>query len=181
MSGHNKWSQIKRKKGTEDAKRSKLFSLLAKAITVEARAANGNISSPSVRAAIEKARKANMPNENIERAVKRGSGADGATLESVLLEAYGPGGVALLIEATSDNRNRTVHEVKHLLSLHGSDLAAQGAAQWAFEKKGGVWQATVFADPSEADLESLASLVEALEEHDDITRVVVNLDENDKE
>jgi YebC/PmpR family DNA-binding regulatory protein len=133
MSGHNKWSKIKHKKAISDSKKSKEFSKLARLLTVESKKASGDISSPSLRVAIEKARGANMPSINIDRAVKKGITADAASMEAITYEAYGPGGSALVIEALTENKNKAASEIKHILSKNGSSLAAQGSATWAFE------------------------------------------------
>lgn len=135
MSGHNKWSQIKRQKGAEDAKKSKRFSMLARAITIEAKRANGDRNASGLKTAIEKARAEDVPNENIERAVKNALGADASSLTQVLYEAYGPGGVAMMIEGITDNKNRTSQEIKHILNQHGSALANPGSVTWAFNNK----------------------------------------------
>ncbi|MBI2097984.1 MAG: YebC/PmpR family DNA-binding transcriptional regulator [Candidatus Vogelbacteria bacterium] len=133
MAGHNKWTQIKRKKGVADAAKSRRFSRLAKQIQWEARKAGGDHNTAGLKAAIARAREANMPSDNIERAIKAATLA-GANLEAVLYEAYGPGGAALIIEAMTDNKNRTAQEIKHLLAAHGAALASPGAALWAFEQ-----------------------------------------------
>lgn len=176
MAGHNKWSKIKHKKAVADAKKSREFSRLARLITVTAREA-GSADAPSVRAAIEKARAANMPKENIERALARALDSDAASLESVLYEAYGPGGVAILIDTLTDNRNRTVQEVKHILSQHGGSLGAPGSAQWAFVKTAEGWEATTRVPLSPEDAERLKKLITALEEHDDVEAVFSNEEE----
>src|SRR3989344_8149040 len=142
MSGHNKWTQIKHQKGAADAKRSKVFSMLSRQITIEAKQAGGDPSTklgtgsnhPGLRHAIERAKAANMPNDNIDRAVEKRLGNRGEGLVEVIYEAYGPCGAALIITGITDNKNRTSQEIKHLLSLHGGNLAAQGAALWAFGK-----------------------------------------------
>lgn len=183
MSGHNKWSQIKLKKGKTDAKRSQIFSKYAKLISNEARMAKGNKDAPALRAAIERARKENMPNDNIERAIKKATEGGGA-LEAIMYEGYGPGGVALLIEVLTDSKNRSAGEIKHLLSENGGNLASPGAAVWAFTKEpttdkpqpptGSVWRATTTVPLEEADLEKLEKLVEALEANEDVQEVVTN-------
>src|SRR3989344_1176745 len=128
------------------------------------RKAKGDKTAPNVRTAVEKARAANMPMDNIERALTKASG-EGAELEGVTYEAYGPGGCALVLEAYTDNRNRTVQELKHLLSLHGGSLANPGAAIWAFQKNtGGKLEATSPIELSDEDGQKLADLVDALEE-----------------
>jgi len=138
MSGHSKWAQIKHKKAATDAKRSKVFSKLAAVIAIAAREKGGDPNmNPSLRMAIDKARSLNMPMDNIERAIKRGTGeAGGAGLEEMLLEAYGPAGKALLIQAISDNKNRTIAEIKHILNEHGGKMASAGSVKWLFEEKG---------------------------------------------
>jgi YebC/PmpR family DNA-binding regulatory protein len=187
MSGHNKWSQIKLKKGKTDAKRSQIFSKYAKLIANEARKAKGNRNAPALRAAIERARKENMPSDNIARAIKKATEGGGA-LESVLYEAYGPGGVALLIEVLTDSRNRVSNELKFVLSEHGGHLASPGAAAWAFKKldtnvqmedanntnKIEKWSATTTVPLSDADVEKLDTLVEALEANEDVQEVFTN-------
>jgi YebC/PmpR family DNA-binding regulatory protein len=175
MSGHSKWKQIKEKKGKEDAKRSKEFSKFARMIAVESRASGGNVNNPNLRAVIERARATNMPKENIERAVAKGAGTGGAALEQVTYECYGPGGVAILIDAFTDSRNRTNQELKHLLDGMGYTLAAPGAASWAFSKgQDGSWIPTTTAPIEDTDAEKLAELVEKLEVHDDVESVTTN-------
>ncbi|GIW68310.1 MAG: hypothetical protein KatS3mg099_258 [Candidatus Parcubacteria bacterium] len=173
MAGHNKWSKIKHKKAVADAKKSREFSRLARLITATAREA-GSADAPSVRAAIEKAREAHMPKENIERALARALSADAQALESVTYEAYGPGGVALIIDTLTDNRNRTVQEIKHILTKHGGSLGAPGSAQWAFTKTQEGWEPTTTVPLSPQDAERLKALLEALEEQDDVEAVFSN-------
>lgn len=175
MSGHNKWTQIKHQKATEDAKRSKLFSALAQAISGEARIARGDISVPGLRQAIEKAQAANMPAENIERAIKRALTA-GAAGEEVFYEAYGPGGTALLIKGMTSSKNRTSQEIKHLLAKHKINLSAPGSVTWSFQKMpDGGFQAKHFITLNQEDGEKLRQLVEELKTHADITEVFTNL------
>jgi YebC/PmpR family DNA-binding regulatory protein len=141
MSGHSKWSSIKHKKGAADAKRGKLFSKLARAIIVAARDGGGDPdNNPTLATAIQKARDASMPKDNIQRAIDRGTGAgaDGAAIERVLYEGYGPGGVAILVEALTDNRNRASAEIRFAFSSHGGSLGEPGSVAWIFEKKGAV-------------------------------------------
>ena len=139
MSGHSKWSSIKHKKGAADAKRGQLFSKLSRAIIVAAKEGcpdpAGNL---ALQNAIEKARSYSMPKDNIERAIAKGSGADaeGSSFETVIYEGYGPEGVAVLVEALTDNRNRTASEVRHLFAKHGGNLGTTGAVAWQFERKG---------------------------------------------
>jgi YebC/PmpR family DNA-binding regulatory protein len=138
MSGHSKWSTIKRKKGAVDAKRGKIFGKLAKEITVSARLGGGDPNgNPRLRAAIAAARTENMPNDNITRAIRRGTGeGGGATLEEVTLEGYGPAGVALMVESLTDNKNRTVSDVRYLITKYGGNLGEPGCVAWMFDKKG---------------------------------------------
>jgi len=139
MSGHSKWHSIKHKKAVVDARRGQQFTKLARAITVAAREGGGDLDgNPALALAVQKARDASMPKDNIERAIAKGTGegADAERIETVLYEGYGPGGVALLIEALTDNRNRTGAEVRHLLSKHGGSLGEPGSVAYLFEKQG---------------------------------------------
>jgi YebC/PmpR family DNA-binding regulatory protein len=152
VSGHSKWSSIKHKKGAADAKRGQLFSKLSRAILVAAREGGPDpANNLALQNAIEKARSYSMPKDNIERAIAKGSGADaeGASFESVVYEGYGPEGVAVLVEALTDNRNRTASEVRHLFSKHGGNLGTTGAVAWQFERKGIVTVAAEGADEDE--------------------------------
>lgn len=174
MSGHSKWAQIKRQKGSEDARRSRVFGKLASLIAQESKRARGDVNSPALRAAIEKAKKENMPKDTIERAIKKGTSAEMGELYEVLYEAYGPGGSALLIEALTDNRNRTVSGIKLLLAEHGASLAGPGAAAWAFQKEGEGRTPTTTITLSDEDGANLSALIEALEERDDVQSVFTN-------
>jgi len=138
MSGHNKWSTIKHKKGAADAKRSKMFSKLIKELTVAARMGGGDIEgNPRLRTAVLAARTANMPKDNIEKAIKRGTGEiEGVSYEEITYEGYGPGGVAVLVEALTDNKNRTVSEIRHIFDKHTGNLGEAGCVAWIFQKKG---------------------------------------------
>jgi YebC/PmpR family DNA-binding regulatory protein len=138
MSGHSKWSTIKRKKGAADAKRGKIFTKLIREIATAARMGGGDPdANPRLRLAVEKARGSNMPKDNIERAIKKGLGAtDGETYEEVVYEGYGPGGTAIYVEVLTDNRNRTVGEVRHVLAKYGGNLGASGCVAYLFDKKG---------------------------------------------
>lgn len=172
MSGHSKWSKIKHKKASTDARKSKVFSKLVRFITVEAKKAKGDRNSPGLRLAIEKARAENMPADNINRAIDKASSS--ADLESVTYEAYGPGGVAIIIEGYTDNRNRSSAEIKHLLSQNGGSLATPGAAMWAFSRSENGLEAQTTVELSDEDLEKLSGLVDALEDNDDVNDVVTN-------
>lgn len=138
MSGHSKWATIKRKKGALDAKRGKIFTKLIREIQTAARLGGGDSDgNPRLRLAIDKARDANMPKDNIDRAIKKGvGGGDSEAFEEVAYEGYGPGGAALLIEALTDNRNRTAGDVRHALSKHSGNLGSTGCVSYLFEKKG---------------------------------------------
>lgn len=138
MSGHSKWSTIKRKKGAEDAKRGKIFTRLAREITMAARQGGDPDSNPTLRLAVDKARTANMPKDNIQRAINRGTGEgdDVAALEEITYEGYAPSGVAVLVDCVTDNKNRTLAEVKHTFSKFGGSLASAGSVTWQFDQKG---------------------------------------------
>jgi YebC/PmpR family DNA-binding regulatory protein len=138
MSGHNKWSTIKHKKGAADAKRGKMFSKLIKEITIAARMGGGDPDgNPRLRTAVMAARNANMPKDNIERAIKRGTGEiEGVNYEEITYEGYGPGGVAVLVEALTDNKNRTVAEIRHIFDKYSGNLGESGCVAWMFDKKG---------------------------------------------
>jgi len=150
MSGHSKWSQIKRQKGVADAKRGQLFTKLAREIIVAVRQGGANLEGNlQLRLAVQKARDNNMPSENIERAIKRGSGeAEGAVLTEIKFEGYGPSGIAVLVETLTDNRNRTVQDVRRLFTRHGGNLGESGCVSWLFETRGVI---TVESDASDAE------------------------------
>jgi YebC/PmpR family DNA-binding regulatory protein len=138
MSGHSKWHTIKHKKGALDAKRGKLFTKLIREMTIAARIGGGDPdSNPRLRTAVDKAKGSNMPADNITRAIKKGTGElEGTTYEDLVLEGYGPGGVAILVEGTTDNRNRTVSEIRHLFTKHGGNLGGAGSVAYMFKPKG---------------------------------------------
>ena len=138
MSGHSKWSTIKRKKASNDAKRGKIFTRLAREIAIAARSGSDLDANFALRLAVDRARTANMPKDNIERAIKRGTGElkDEAAIEEVMYEAYGPNGVALILEVATDNRNRSIAEIKHALGKAGGSMAEPGSVGWQFEQKG---------------------------------------------
>ena len=140
MSGHSKWSTIKRKKGAKDAKRGAEFTRLGKDITLASREGGGDINmNAALRLAVKKAKASNMPNDNIDRAIKKGTGElPGVKYESYIYEGYGPKGIALLIEVLTDNKNRTVPEIRHLLSKNNGNLGESGCVNWMFEKKGNI-------------------------------------------
>jgi len=155
MSGHSKWSSIKHKKGAADAKRGKIFTRLIKEITVAARIGGGDSDgNPRLRTAIAAAKSENMPKENIERAIKKGTGElEGVAYEEISYDGYGPGGVAVLVDCLTDNKNRAVAEVKHLFERHGGNLGEPGCVSWLFEKKG-----LIVIDKGEVDEEQLMEL-----------------------
>jgi len=141
MAGHSKWKQIKRKKAVADAKRGAAFTKLIKEITIAARQGGGDpAGNARLRAAIDAAKAGNMPADNIERAVKKGTGElDGVVYEEVTYEGYGPGGAAILLQVTTDNLNRTVAEIRHLFSRHGGNVGSPGSVAWMFDKRGQLW------------------------------------------
>src|SRR6184192_561292 len=159
MAGHSKWAGIKHKKAIVDARRGKLFTKLARAITVAAKEGGGDPEgNPSLQLAIQKAKDASMPKDNIERAIAKGTGAgaDAEALESVVYEGYGPGGVATLVEAVTDNRNRTGAEMRHAFAKHGGNLGEPGSVAYLFDKKG-----TIVIDATRYSEEDLMPAVDA--------------------
>jgi len=138
MAGHSKWSQIKRKKAVTDSRRGKLWTKILKEVTVAAKLGGGDPSgNPRLRVGIQDAKSANVPNDNIERAIKRGAGLlDGVSYEELTYEGYAPGGVAILVETLTDNKNRTVSELRHLLTKSGGNLGENGCVAWMFDKRG---------------------------------------------
>ncbi|NOZ86636.1 MAG: YebC/PmpR family DNA-binding transcriptional regulator [Deltaproteobacteria bacterium] len=152
MSGHSKWSTIKHKKGAADAKRGKLFSKLIREITIAARNGSDPGGNPRLRSAVLAARSANMPGDTIDRAIKKGSGELGGadSLEEVIYEGYGPGGVAILLEVVTDNKKRTVAEIRHLFSKYNGNLGENGCVAWMFTKKG-----LIAVDKNSADEDKL--------------------------
>jgi len=176
MSGHNKWSKIKRQKAGTDAAKSKIFSKMARLIATASRQMKGDLSSPLLRTAIEKAREYNMPSDNIERAVKKGSGSEAEAMEAITYEAYGPGGCALVIEALTTNKNKAAQEVKFILSENGFALAGVGSATWAFKRDPATHdlQPTMTVPLSEEDSQKLEKLIEELEDNDEVQEVYNN-------
>jgi YebC/PmpR family DNA-binding regulatory protein len=181
MSGHNKWSKIKHKKAASDTERSKLFSKHAAVITMEARKSGGDATSPGVLAAVERAKKDSMPKENIERAIAKGSGTGGVALEEVIFEAFGPGGVGMIITAVTDNNNRTAPEIKHIFTKAGYQLGAPGSAMWAFTKEGDRYVPQNPLEVSDEDGEKIANLIEALEDQDDVQEIFTTADTREME
>jgi YebC/PmpR family DNA-binding regulatory protein len=171
MSGHNKWSKIKHKKAATDAAKGKIFSKHSALITMEVKKAGGNQNAANVVAAIERAKKDSMPKDNIERAIAKGSGAGADSMEEVMFEGYGPGGVALLIQAVTDNNNRTAPEIRHIFSKAGLELGTPGSAAWAFTKTDDGFIPTNPMELDDTTGEKLADFIEKLEEQDDVTNV----------
>ncbi|MSP36868.1 MAG: YebC/PmpR family DNA-binding transcriptional regulator [Deltaproteobacteria bacterium] len=174
MSGHSKWSTIKHKKAAKDAKRGKVFTKLIKEITVAARMGGGDINAnPRLRTAVLTARGSSMPSDNIERAIKKGTGElEGVTYEEIQYEGYGPGGAAIIAQVLTDNKNRTVSEIRRLFSKHGGNMGETGCVSWMFEKKG-----IIGIDKSQIDEDRLMSIVldagaEDVRDEDEIFEVV---------
>lgn len=157
MSGHSKWSQIKRQKGATDARRGQLFTKLGREVTVAAREGGPDPdANPRLRMAVQRAREGNMPMDTIDRAIKRGSGSgEGAALEEITYEGYGPGGAAILVEAVTDNRNRTVAEVRNAFTRGGGNLGESGCVAWNFESRGIISLESNGQDPEEVTLHAI--------------------------
>ena len=155
MSGHSKWHSIKHKKGALDAKRGRMFTKLIKEITIAARIGGGDAEgNPRLRKAIQDAKAVNMPADNIKRAVQKGTGElEGGQIEEIMYEGYGPGGVAMLVEVVTDNRNRTVSEIRHVFSKNGGNMGESGSVSWMFHKKG-----YIGIEKSKADEDTLMTL-----------------------
>jgi YebC/PmpR family DNA-binding regulatory protein len=155
VSGHSKWAQVKHKKAAVDAKRGKIFTRIVKEISVAARLGGGDPDgNPRLRTAIEKAKEVNMPQENIKRAIMKGTGElPGMTYEETVYEGYGPGGTAILLDVLTDNRNRTVSEIRHIMTKHGGNLGEAGCVGWMFEKKG-----YILVEKTNIDEDSLMSI-----------------------
>ena len=181
MSGHSHWAGIKHKKGLADIKRGMIFSKFARMISVAAKEGGDSTTNSKLRIAIEKAREINMPSENIERAIKRGTGElEGGKLEEFIFEAFGPGKVAIIIEGITDNKNRALSEVKQILNQNGGKLAASGSVQWLFERKGVV---TISIEQNQEKLTKESLELKAIEAgaddifwHDDILDVYTTVE-----
>lgn len=179
MSGHSKWSTIKRAKGAADAKRGALFGKLSKKIslaTKEGKSGDANFN-PRLRLEVDRAKQAGMPNDNIDRAIKKGLGQDGsAAYEEVIYEGYGPGGSAFIIEAITDNKNRTVQSIKTIFTKNSGNLGAQGSVAWQFKKNSaGELESTMPLKLDDEDLNKVEKLYAALEDDDDVTAVYTNI------
>ena len=174
MSGHSKWSTIKHKKAAQDAKRGKLFTRLAREITIAARSGGDPETNFSLRLAVDKAKAANMPKDNIERAIKRGTGElKGEELFEVMYEGYAPHGVALLIQALTDNKNRTVADVRRVLTRQGGTMAEAGSVAWQFERKGQIMINTDGMDEDDVFLLAVDAGAEDVDFNDDGTAAIV--------
>jgi len=177
MSGHNKWSSIKHQKGATDAKRGKIFSKMSKMISIVAKKGGDPKINSSLRLVVEKAKSVNMPKDKIESAIKRGTGQDKSTqLEEITYEAYGPNGTPLIIETITDNKNRTVSEIKHILNTYNGKLAESGSVKYLFSKQEEEWKPNYLTDITDENLKSqLIKLFNALDDHDDIKDIYSNI------
>ena len=177
MAGHSHWSGIKHKKGKADRQRSKIFSKLSKEITVAAKLGDKDPAmNPRLRSAIQAARSANMPKENIERAIDKSSVNTESNFENLRYEGFGPSNIALIIETLTDNKNRSAAEIRHILSKAGFELAAPGSASWAFTKDGQDWKPNTTIELSDSDQEKLGNLLETLDENEDVQGVFTNVE-----
>ena len=176
MAGHSKWAQIKRAKAVTDAARSRVFSRFARELALESKKVGGNISSPTLAAIIMRAKAANMPRDNIDRAVTKGASKDGGELEQGAYEFYGPGGIAIIAVAVTDSKNRTTQEIKHILSKNGYELGTPGSAAWAFTKTpDGRYLSNDPKMPVAGDDETrLGEILSILDEQDDVQEVFTN-------
>lgn len=174
MAGHNKWAQIKRQKGANDAAKSAAWGKLSRRIAVESKKANGDVNAASLRSIIEKAKAANMTKDAIERAVAKGSATDAAAMESITYEAYGPGGSAVIIECLTDNKNRTLQELKGIFAKHAINLAAPGSALWAFDKTADGYIPKNSVSLSEEDDAALMKAMELIDALDAVEEVYTN-------
>lgn len=180
MAGHSKWAQIKHKKATADAKRSKLFSKVVKMITMAAREGGDPNFNPKLKSALEKAKEANLPKESIDKAIRRGSGEGSKSgLEEVIYEAYGPAGSALVITGITDNKNRTTQEIKRILNENGAKMSGPGSVMFLFEKKNGDFEPKVkISVAGDSEKEQLKKLFIALDEHEDVQEIYSNIAED---
>jgi len=178
MSGHSKWATIKRAKGANDAKRGQLFTKMGHEIAIAAREGGADTDANfRLRLVLEKAKRANMPKDNIERAIKRGTGElkDGAILEEVMYEGYGPNGLAILVQGLSDNKNRTVSEVRHAFTRYGGNLGAEGCVAWMFSHKGYIAIEPGDDDPEEIALIAIDSGAEDVEYSETLVEIYTEL------
>jgi len=178
MSGHSHWHSIKHKKGATDLKRGKIFSKISRLISIAAKEKGGEAeSNPRLRVAIDKAKEANMPKDKIERAIKKGTGQlEGVKIEEIFYEAYGPAGIAIMIEGITDNKNRTLAEIKHTLSSFEGKLAATGSVQYLFDRKAEEWIPKYPMEiPDEKTKNQIEKLFNALDDNDDVQEIYSNL------
>ncbi|MDW7674601.1 MAG: YebC/PmpR family DNA-binding transcriptional regulator [Bacillota bacterium] len=175
MAGHSKWANIKHKKARMDAQRGKVFTKIAREIIVAARQGGGDPEGNArLKAVIQKARENNMPNDNIMRAIQRGTGEiDGANYEEMVYEGYGPGGIAVLMNITTDNRNRTAGEIRHIFSKNGGNLGESGCVNWMFDRKGLIALEVTEADEEQIMMDALESGADDVEVADDVAQVTV--------
>lgn len=173
---HSQWEKKKGKKAAQGSVISKLYTKLVRVITLEAKKSGGNRESPGLKAAIQKARDVDMPNDNIERAIKKAT-ETAENFERITYEAYGPGGVGMIIEALTTNRNKAAQEVKHILSEHDLVFAGIGAVTWGFTKADNEWKPTMTIPLSNEDREKLEELIDELEENDEVQEVFTNVEE----
>ena len=172
MSGHSKWAQIRRQKGINDQKKGQVFSRLAKKISIVARGGIDPSSNYKLQSVIEEARAMNMPKENIERAIKRASDKEAAVLNELVIQAMGPGGVAIIIEAITDNKNRTINEIKHLMAEHEVKMVPENSLNWMFDRN---WAPHAPLEIDQTNQDKLDKILEALDENDDVENVHTNL------
>lgn len=173
MSGHSHWSQIKHKKGAADRARGAAFSKLLNAVSIAAKADPSSQFNPSLRSKIEKARSHGVPQNKIDAAIKRVKDAK-ETIEEIAVEAYGPGGAALIVSAITDNKNRTVAELKKILSAHDSKTSNPGSVMWAFKKEGDLWAPKFPQAIPQSAQKKIAGLISALDEHPDVQKTFTN-------
>lgn len=177
MSGHSKWAQIKHQKGAADKKRGKLFSILSKRISIAARSGKDQAANPALKDAIERAKSVNMPNDTIERAIKRGAGelSEQNQIEEIIYEAYGTGGIQLIIVAATDNRNRTTANIRHILTKGGGSMSGQGSVMWNFERTRDGFKAKSVQEADQIVRDKVSCLIEEIEEDEDVEVVYTNL------
>ncbi len=182
MSGHSKWSSIKHKKAAKDAKKGKLFTKLIKEITVAARMGGGDINAnPRLRTAVLAAKAASMPGDNIERAIKKGTGdLEGVSYEEIHYEGYGPGGAAVMVQVLTDNKNRTVQEIRRVFAKHGGNLGENGCVAWMFDKKGLITVDKLKIDEDQLISLSLDAGAEDVREEDGLFEIVTRPEEFEK-
>ena len=172
MSGHSKWSQIKHKKGISDQKKGQLFSKLAKKISIAAREGAELSANYKLQSVIEEAKTFNMPKENIERAVKRASERDAAALNEIVIQAMGPGGIAIIIEGITDNKNRAINEIKHILAEHEAKMVPENSLNWMFDKN---WNPNAPIEATPEIQQKLEKLLEELDDNENVGNVYTNL------